>query len=396
MPSPKPPHTYIPVHIPTAKTQAPLSAQQKKFNRSIERITKLREELSQWVLAANSYREQRSRDIVPLEQELFGLQMQVLELLDKASDDKKIKKAERQKLAEVITDWAGFMLPCPYARPVESVLKEIYNRYSGSDYDEDLAADMRVAQEMTQDMMRDMFGVDMDAKDIDFDNPDEVMQKLHAQVLEQMQAAQEAQEAQQQQAAPKRPRKPTARERKLQEETAQATQSIREIYRKLASLLHPDRETDPAERERKTALMQRVNQAYQDNKLLDLLQLQLEVEQIDAEHIASLSEERLKHYNRVLAEQVKELDNEVLMAQNRCIMEHGLDEFGTNKPSQVLSQLRASKQQLSQDILALGTQTARMRQSIDSLRDWLRVEHHHMQTRNKMVDPFDSFDAPGW
>jgi hypothetical protein len=72
--------------------------------------------------------------------------------------------------------------------------------------------------------------------------------------------------------------------------------------------LHPDRETDPQERERKNALMQRVNQAYSKNSLLQLLELQLELEHIDQSAINNLSEDRLKHYNKILKEQVKELD----------------------------------------------------------------------------------------
>ncbi len=43
----------------------------------------------------------------------------------------------------------------------------------------------------------------------------------------------------------------------------QASLSVREIFRKLASALHPDREADAAERERKTVLMKRVSQACQ-------------------------------------------------------------------------------------------------------------------------------------
>lgn len=91
----------------------------------------------------------------------------------------------------------------------------------------------------------------------------------------------------------------------------EATQSVREIFRKLASALHPDRETDPAERERKTALMQRVNQAYDRNDLLELLSLQIEIEQIDAEHLAGVPESRLKHYNAVLRDQLASLDAEL-------------------------------------------------------------------------------------
>jgi hypothetical protein len=80
-------------------------------------------------------------------------------------------------------------------------------------------------------------------------------------------------------------RKPSAaapaREERHAVEADQLKQSVRDIFRKLTSQLHPDREPDAAERARKTALMQRVNVAYAANDLLALLELQLEVEQID-------------------------------------------------------------------------------------------------------------------
>ncbi|WP_341888453.1 hypothetical protein [Variovorax sp. YR752] len=46
---------------------------------------------------------------------------------------------------------------------------------------------------------------------------------------------------------------------------------MRDIFRKLASALHPDRETDAQQRKVKTALMQKANQAYAANDLLALL-----------------------------------------------------------------------------------------------------------------------------
>ncbi len=89
--------------------------------------------------------------------------------------------------------------------------------------------------------------------------------------------------------------------RQLQEDAArQASQSVLEVFRKLASLLHPDRETDAAERARKTALMQQAKQAYQADDLLTLLTLltlQLQTEQLDGQHLAGLPDARLIHYN---------------------------------------------------------------------------------------------------
>ena len=75
--------------------------------------------------------------------------------------------------------------------------------------------------------------------------------------------------------------------------------------------MHPDREPDEQERERKTKLMQKVNVAYGKKDLLQLLELQLAVEQIDQAHLNNLSEDRLKHFNKVLQEQFNELSEEI-------------------------------------------------------------------------------------
>lgn len=114
---------------------------------------------------------------------------------------------------------------------------------------------------------------------------------------------------------------------------------MREVYRKLASAPHPDRETDAAERQRKTVQMQRVNQAYQSGDLLALLNLQLEIEQIDAAHLASLSSQRLAHYNQVLREQLAELKAEIEMVITPflLVVPHSRN-FGPDMVDRALSQ----------------------------------------------------------
>jgi hypothetical protein len=200
--------------------------------------------------------------------------------------------------------------------------------------------------------------------------------------------AQQAQAEQQREARrAARPRKPSARERKAQEAAAQATQSVREIYRKLASHLHPDRENDPAERERKTALMQRVNQAYADNKLLDLLQLQLEIEQIDPAHIAGLSEERLKHYNRVLAEQLNELQQEVQEVEGHFLMQYGLDPYRRIKPASLMRELRTHMQIIEHENLRLRQELNALRTDPAALKGWIKAERQQQKEQDD-IDPW--------
>lgn len=108
---------------------------------------------------------------------------------------------------------------------------------------------------------------------------------------------------------------PTSRERKAAERKRQAEQqskqSVREVFRKLVSSLHPDRETDPAEHARKTEMMKRLNLAYQSNDLLSLLGLQLELAQLDAAALTALPDARLKQFNQALREQLQSLKLEL-------------------------------------------------------------------------------------
>lgn len=90
-----------------------------------------------------------------------------------------------------------------------------------------------------------------------------------------------------------------------------ASKSVQEVYRKLVAVLHPDREPDDAERERKTELMQRVNTAYGKKDLLKLLALQLEIEQIDVTDLSQMADSRLKHFNKILKEQLMEIEQEI-------------------------------------------------------------------------------------
>ena len=88
-------------------------------------------------------------------------------------------------------------------------------------------------------------------------------------------------------------------------------QSLREVYRKLASALHPDRGIDHEDRQWRTEIMQRVNQAYADADLLALLELQLEIAQIDGDHVATIPETRLQQYNQMLKDRVSQLKRDV-------------------------------------------------------------------------------------
>ncbi|MDM0117501.1 J domain-containing protein [Variovorax sp. J22R133] len=288
-----------------------LTPSQKRFNTLIRQIEQARQTLAAWNENTAAYRQAHVEVLKPLQAELLAGHRQWVWALDAALEQRNWTHAERGTLRELLCEAAGEMLD---ARGDDSELKALFDKHAEVDFDteqrERMLAMKGLAEAMTGLDLGDDEGIDSDAQ---------LLERLHQGLQEQV-ASQEAQRG----AKAGRRRKSVAQQRR-EAEARQATQSVREVYRKLASALHPDREPDERQREAKTALMQRVNQAYESNDLLALLELQLQIEQIDASHIANAGEQRLKHYNKVLGEQLAELKAELEHVEVEFCMEFGLE-----------------------------------------------------------------------
>ncbi|MHA6885844.1 J domain-containing protein [Ralstonia pseudosolanacearum] len=319
------------VSIAPAHNKASLNKGQKAFNNLIKQIEKRRHRLQAWERVMPAFQKQYVDELVPLERAWNALQAKMACRLDEAWDQKGLTKTERRMISELIVDLAGALID----GNGDAALKTIYNRHSESDYDSEAATEL----EEMKSALETMLGVEL-GDDLDMRSPDEVLQRAHARIREQQ--AQQATEDQAREAR-RAKRKPSAKQLAAQArqeaEQTQMGQSIREVYRKLASALHPDREPDAAERARKTALMQRVNQAYGKNDLLKLLELQLELEHIDQNAIDHIGEDRLKHYNKILKEQLGELDQEVLHVETGFRHSYGIAPFADVSPDTAMRHL---------------------------------------------------------
>jgi hypothetical protein len=316
-----------------------LSRGQKAFNTLIRQIEKRRERLRAWETVRPSFQKQYVDVFLPLVRASTDLQVKMVHRLESAWGQKGLTKVERRTISQVITGLAADLID----ESEDAQLKLLYNKHSQSDYDSEAAAereDMKMALEA-------MLGVEL-GDDLDMKSPEDVLQRVHASIEEQ-QAREEAENHAREERRSKRKKSPKQLAAQAQEEAEQAelSQSIREVYRKLASALHPDREADPLERERKTALMQRANQAYGRNDLLTLLELQLEMEHIDRRAINEISEDRLKHYSKILKEQVAELDAEIVHVEYGFRESYGIPPFIDVAPGTVL-------RNLANDIAELG------------------------------------------
>jgi hypothetical protein len=359
------------LQIASAKGAPPLTPAQKRFNTLIRQIEQARQTLAAWQENIPIYRQAHAGRLLPLRAELLAASRQWVFALDGLLGQPGWSKAERATLGELLCEAAGQLLA---ARGDDAELKALFDRHAEVDFD----TGQREAARAMKDLTEALTGLDL-GDDEEIHTEDDVFARIH-EGLDQQAAEREA--ARGERAARRRK---SAAEQRREAEVQQAAQSMREIFRKLASALHPDREPDEGQRRAKTALMQRVNQAYAANDLLALLELQLQVEQIDASHIANAGASRLKHYNKVLDEQLDELRLEIHRLEMEWRMEFGVDPLGAVQPHKLHSVLEHTRSQWRAELAQMQRDT-RMLADTAVTRRWLKRQRQRMRE--------EDFDLP--
>ena len=342
-------------------TEAPLSKEQKAFNNLVAKLDKARRKLAGWRETLVVFQRRCAGELLPRETRLAELQAGLARALHAAHGQKGVTAAERRKLSMLIVELAAGVLQ---ARD-DAEMKALYNEHGGTDYD----AETEAADAELKAMLAGIFGVELGG-DVDMRSPEAVAAELEAQMRARAEAAGEDDDGAPASAPPRRPSaRQQAREARQAAEEKAMSQTVRDVYRKLASALHPDREPDPAERQRKTALMQRVNEAYQANNLLQLLELQIEIEQIDSAHLAGLAPQRLKRYHQILRAQLQDLEMEIFG------IEHGLRQQlhlrGRMTPKLLLQCVEADVATLDGEIRRLEGELA-ISADLKALKAWLK------------------------
>lgn len=346
------------LQISSSAASSVLTPEQKRFNALIRQIEQARKTLTAWVENIPVFRQAHAQVLLPLQTSLVAAQREWVFALDALLGQPGWSRAERATLQELVCETAGELLG---ANGDDAALKALFDKHSEIDFDTDKQQNLRFIKELTEVFT----GLDLgESAGIRTDSD------LFQRVCDGMAAQAAAAEAEQ---AAKTPhRRKTAAQQRREVEAQLATQSVREIYRKLASALHPDRETDPAHREAKTALMQQVNQAYATNDLLKLLEVQLQIEQVDASHIASASTHRLKHYNKVLAE-LAGLKAEIAHVETGFYIDFGL-EPGSGANPRKLGELIDQHARLLRSELARQQRDLRMLADKAVTRRWLKQQ----------------------
>lgn len=274
----------------------PQDRQQAAFQRLIKQIHDHRIQIEEWQSYRTRYNQRVAVELTPIYADMRRGRLAMAYLLDRQFEQRGAirGKKPRQRLREMIRELTSDLLGEEHDADIEA----LHDKHGDLSH----AEQAELEKAFSHDMIENIFGVRLDAED---ENEAASMEEMIARAMRQLQHEEE------QRPRRRKSAKAAAAEEKRLEAEKQASQSVREVYRKLASTLHPDRSGADLTAAEKTALMQRVNRAYDKGDLLELLNIQLEIEQIDDEHLANLSAGRVAHYNQVLREQLAELKSEM-------------------------------------------------------------------------------------
>lgn len=246
-----------------------------------------------------------SERVYPLRATLKQVMRETVLLIDRLLDQKGWSRADQDALQDIARDTAEGLLN---ADPHDVEIRTIFDRYNPITFQEMKREEIEDLKQHAKEHM----GIDLD--DADIKSEDDLVERVYEHMRND--------EARQRERAAGRPMSPEQQRAEASARTAK--QFLKEIYRKLASAVHPDREADAVRRAEKNELMQRINRAYATNDLLTLLEAQLRLELIDPDHVSEISGERLRQFNRLLSEQLEGAKTELRSLQDAFRMDHGL------------------------------------------------------------------------
>ncbi len=284
-------------------------------------------------LMGQLHRQELHGAIDPLRRQLAQSQRDLALALDGFLQGKELSRGQCDTARAVLCQMARQLVEG--GGPGSEAMRELHDRHSPrtlAQIKQDAADALRARLESVLGEPLDDEGQDLSAE-----------QLLRAGMARLRRAQKEEQDKKREAAQAKRERKkPGAAQR--QTEQLDADTLLRRLFRQLASALHPDRESDPQVRLKKTALMSEANAAYEKRDLVTLLQIQSRAELADPEAVHKLSDERLASLTLLLKAQVAELERERAGRQSALADEFDLPE-GLSPNANTLLQNRIDQAQ---------------------------------------------------
>jgi hypothetical protein len=371
---PAPPRSSAMGTMALADQPAPiLTPAQRTFKRLIEEIEKIENRQQELGGLLDTFRSLFAAKLNPLQDERDTIHRALVLFLDSQLLRDGWSEFDRSTMRQVLCKMAELLFGGKYHDEMEV----LFDRHSEVSLADRTAEQKR---ELAEDLEA-AFGVNMKTAADSGQTPEEMLREALRQLETDEAAGAEVGGAADAHADKKRNTRKSARVREEEKQALDAGNLLKQIYRKLASALHPDRETNQEERLRKTALMTEVNQAYADGNLLKLLHLQWQALKIDARAAGAMADDKLKVINQTLAQQRDELKVECRELETMIREKFHLPPTGALTTASLQKALksqaanaRIGNGNLRHDLTSIRHSRAEFKTWLGVQRDWLDEE----------------------
>ena len=358
------------LRLNAGKGAAKLSAAQQRFNRLLAKIDKLEGQVTEMQKLGDAFRPLYDSTLAPLRQAQTAMIRRMALHLDERLQRKGLTPAQKRNGLEILCSLCEML-----AMKGDAEMAALHDQRSPRTLrqkEEAQAAGLRA-------MMEDALGqsLDMDAQDESLNPMEALLRAGEAGLSAAMQAEEEREAA----AQARKKKNPSPAQHKAAQEQEDADSVLRQVYRQLASALHPDRERDPAEQQRKTALMSEANAAYARQDLMALLHLQLRIAQADSQDLLQQPEERIAAMTRLLKQQAAELESELMARQQHLQQEFELEFYQQPSAATLRRQLEQQEKDLK-DELAFMEEDLQEVQDDAGFKRWLKEQVKMSKTRD--------------
>jgi hypothetical protein len=351
------------LRLNSGKGAAKLSAAQQRFNRLLAKIDKLENQVTEMQTLGDAFRPLYGSTLEPLRQAQRAMMRRMVLSLEERAQRKGLTPAQKRDTLEILCSLCEVL--AIHGDAEMAALHDKHSPHTLHQKEQDQAAELRAS-------MEELFGRPINIDELDLSlNP---MEALLRAGQEGFNAAIQAEEERQAAAQARRKKKtPTPAQHKAAQEQEDADSVLRQVYRQLASALHPDRERDPAEQQRKTALMSEANAAYAKQDLMALLHLQLRIAQADAQDLLQQPEERIAAMTRLLKQQAAELESELFARQQHLQQEFELEFYQQPSAATLRRQLEQQEKHLKEQLAYMEEDLAQV-QDEAGFKRWLKLQ----------------------
>lgn len=323
------------------------SKEQQRFQAKQIQIEACKAQLAEQRLLAQDFERRYAAAISPIERKKAQLSLSLILYLDRRLDTKGLTKIMRAEMAEIIV----------------MIAQSLLHGSAQAEHVPNIAALQAKHSIASQAGDGDALGEKIDA----------IFEEILRSDWNEQNKDQEREAAKKAHLESRAKKSKTKDSSKETPEEMEAQQSLREVYRRLVSLLHPDREPDAGERLRKTALMVEANAANAKQDLLALLQLQWQVLAQSEGAIAQIADHKLRQFNLMLDKQLSALERELSSEEFRFRRNFGIGP-AQSLQTKILSRVLRDHVNHAKDDLAQMADSLDLIQDDVGLKYWVRAQ----------------------